>query len=540
MTAELKIPDRQTLHAFARAILNEPRDGIGSLSSPYDTILDNLVTLAEGQDRAEALRQDLTRHGFDAEATLEAIEAINPYGLPDDDLPINLPEVPELPKDAQLSPSLAAGAGEWVDGFIRYAQSISPMTPRLFHLSSALWLMATAIARRLVVPLAHEDCFPNLWVAWIAETTLWRKSTAMKVPENTAEAVIPFLMATSDTTREALITDLSGTETPKMDNFNDQERKDWDKVKAHSAQRGMMIDEMSYLLATMLRDYNAGMIEIFMRLYDCTNSLRRSTRSQGLLPVRSTYLSLLGASTPKAMSTYLLDEKLWSMGWWPRFALLTPDTKRPRWAEPTGAVESDREAIRQRVRHLYDRLPKVEPQHSPEALAVFLGTDVYRTWQRYNKALSYDLLTEDLDHRLYGTYGRLPTQAMKVATILAALDWPDGKDAPKAPRIEMPHLARAISITEEWRASTHRALTAAAESGQEGLEQRVLAYLGRYGKQGASVAELAKAMHLKNPEPIELAIKNLIKIGEVTEIAHTKSGAGGRPTTRYRLMGSDE
>ena len=81
-------------------------------------------------------------------------------------------------------------------------------------------------------------------------------------------------------------------------------------------------------------------------------------------------------------------------------------------------------------------------------------------WEAYSKTVRHDLLVRatggsiKLDRRLFSTYGRLPTQALKVAIILAALDWQSSGDI----RIDLAHMRHALRIVERWRISAHRTL----------------------------------------------------------------------------------
>ena len=91
---------------------------------------------------------------------------------------INIPDArlkPPLPDYVKIDPSNASGASAWVDQYINYAQSISPLTPLLFHESAALWLASVAIPRRLMLPMAFANIYPNLFILWLAPTTLYRK-----------------------------------------------------------------------------------------------------------------------------------------------------------------------------------------------------------------------------------------------------------------------------------------------------------------------------------------------------------------------------
>ena len=241
-------------------------------------------------------------------------------------------------------------------------------------------------------------------------------------------------------------------------------------------------------------------------------------------------MSLLGASTPAALSLHLLSERLWGNGWWPRFAIITPPTGRPEWRVPR---EQDEPAdLVAGLQRLSDRLPTATWPDTPKPMTVTLGPGVFDAWQRYNKALRYNLLTDELDHRLWGTYGRLPDQALKVSIILAALDW-QGYDA--NPKIQLPHLARAMAICEGWRESAHRALTTVTVTEFDRLRVRILRQLARGEPQGATLRDVYRGMRDKTPNEIAETLQQMVDAGEVEEIEQKPGKKGGRKTTRYRL-----
>lgn len=403
------------------------------------------------------------------------------------------------------------------------------MTPVVFHQSAGLWLVSTVIARRLMVPMPFGQIYPNLFIVWVAPTTLYRKTTALNVARGIAQGTFPYLLAPQDTTPEAFLADLAGVEPPNFDELPELDQKEWRMSRNHAAQRGLVLDEMSGLLSASGKDYNAGLIEAIIRLYDCDPRFSRSTRRDGRIVLRNGYLSLLGASTTAAMGPHLRSQPLWYKGWWPRFAILTPSDDRPEWrvpweqSEPAGMVAT--------LAKLHKRLPQATWPDPPKALVTTLGDGVYDAWMLYNKALSHDLLTPDLDDRLAGTYGRLPTLVLKVATILAALDWTEGK----APQIELRHLARAITICEECRASAHRVLTMITETTHDRLSARILGQLGKFGKKGATLRDVYRGMHNVDRHQIEGLLGQMVKAGEVESVEPERAGPG-RPTVRYRVM----
>ncbi|NLE58557.1 MAG: DUF3987 domain-containing protein, partial [Planctomycetes bacterium] len=375
--------------------------------------------------------------------------------------------------------------------------------------------------------------YPNLFVLWLAITTLWRKSTALDVARVMARQAIPHLLAPQDTTPESFLTDLSGREPTNLKDLPPSLQGLWQQERNFAAQRGLVLDELSGLLAGAGKDYNAGLLEAFLRFYDCDPQYTRSTRGSGRVVVQNAYLSILGASTPAAMAQHVTEERLWSNGWWARFAILTPEESRPEWIRATEPDLAKESHLVQGLRSLYEVLPASTWPDPPEARPVLLGPGVMAAWEAYNKALSYDLLTPDLDYRLHGSYGRMPTQCLKVATILAAMDW-RGRHA-NAPEISLGHLARAMATTEGWRASAHRALAAATVSEFDRLQRRIIRCVSKREPDGATLRDIYRQMADKTPAEIKAMVVQLVEIGMLEEARVDHGKQGGRPSFRYCL-----
>lgn len=444
----------------------------------------------------------------------------------------------ESPLDTSVQPlpialiegiaDVAEDAGTWVDTYIDYARASAPMTPRLFHESAALWLASVMIARRLVLRMPFDNIYPNLWISWIAPSTIFQKSTAMKIAIKTAYRLAPHLVAPEESTPEALIRDMSGMDPENLTQLGLEDQRVQQEKKNFSAQRGWSMDEFSGLLASTGRDYNAGLIEILLKLYDCTDTYTRSTAGRGLQVVHRAYLTLLSASTPAAMGIHLNAERLWGMGWWPRFAVLTPADRRPEWAEPWHMERPD--ALNATLVEMDKRLPQPRWPEPVSDIPVTLGDGVFELWNQYNKTMRYDLITDQLDQRLWYLYGRLPTQALKVGMIIAALDWHEGA----MPRVELPAMARALCIVEEWRESGHRALLIAAEEAQDRLRQRVMYQISKADPFGCTMRDLCKALKGVKPSEVERCIQELLTGGAV-QVQEIGSPRGGPKVMRYFL-----
>lgn len=411
----------------------------------------------------------------------------------------------------------------WLAEYCDYASRVSPMTPRHFHQTAGLWLIAVAIARRLCIQMPFATIYPNIWSLWLAPTTLYRKSTALNVARSLAKRAFPHLLMPQEMTAEGFLSDMAGFEPTNLEKLTEEQKRRWLRGRDYAAQKGLVIDEASGLLAGAGRDYNAGLIEALLRFYDCDEEYTRTTRGQGLVMIRNASLSILGASTPAAMAAHLLSDRLWAMGWWPRFGIVTPADERPEWQEPVDC-EEPRHLVTQ-LQRLYERLPA--SQWIKPAGALFAGMDEHALaeWAAYNKWASYDSLNDCLDHRLYGTYGRLPTHVLKVAMLLTAIEWPEG-DA--YPYVETTHLRQAIGIVEQWRLGAHSALATATRSEDEAAIQRVRRAISKAGPRGLTMRDLGRALRDMRSSSLLLAVDQLIRLGEVERVQQTREGAGRR------------
>lgn len=436
--------------------------------------------------------------------------------------------IPQLPPEARL-PANVDTSHTWLDMYIDWTHAKSPMTPIFFNEAAGLWLASVAVARRLVLPMAHGDVYPNLYVAWIAPTTLYAKTTSMDLARALANETFPHLLAAQDTTPEALLHDMAGIEPRGLGDLPQLDQDLWKKGCLFAGQRGLVLDEFSGLLATARKGYGAGLIEALIHFYDCDSLYRRSTIGGGWVVVRHSYLSLLGASTLGALHKDLLAEALWSRGWWPRFGLLCPEG-RPPWR---ASVDVDRPAsLAEQLRALYGVLPKPTGGKTLEALEVQLGRGVYDAWAPYSKALWYDLQTDALG-RLAAYYGRLPTKALRIATLLAALEWAAETEREEGPTIQLRHWWRAQEIAESWRGSAHRLWAAITQSEVDTTAERVRGIVSRANSQGITLREIKRRMQDRSARDVERAVQDLVGKGALEPSPYKPPR--GRSTVRYRI-----
>ncbi len=535
MSAEHQPPSlaEHDTYALARALVGLPWAAVRT--SPVIQLLLSNVDLNVPEDM-HALRRVL---GPDV---LRAILAVDPNRPPPPGAKSeDLNTVPELPTEAQLTPAHrreGEGVGQWLDHYVTWAGRAANETPLLFHQGAGLWLAALAIGRRLCINTPWgQRIFPNLYVMLVAVSTYFRKSAGLNLAGDLARAAAPHLILPQPGSPEAFMSMLGGVLPPNYQDLPVRDRERLAKGNTFAAQRGILRDELSALFKSMGRDYMAGMKELIMQLYDCPDYLDSTTNNRGLVVIRDSALSILGAATPAELASALSPND-WYNGNLARFALLTPE---PDYQErPAGSEAEQPHALVQVLRRLHEALPAPP---APEALGDqprvtehwSLVADVWQPLHAYEQALRHMTAPDSaLDDRLRTVYGRLHVQALKVAIILAALDWMAEADQPKGkPVLRAAHWYRAQQIVETWRASAHRLLHALGENEETRLENRVLRLLVAHPR-GVSTRDIYRALRSRR-KPVVEALKALEQDGQVTH-EFVRTGKRGPAAETYYLV----
>jgi hypothetical protein len=304
-----------------------------------------------------------------------------------------------------------------------------------------------------------------------------------------------------------------------------------------------MLDEASRLLNGLKRDFNAGMTELILDLYECPDETSDQTISRGRTLVQQAYLSFFGATTPMSVAPHLANEDLWCNGWWARFLLLTADTV-PEWAFfppevmippplvaglqhvytlfPTPHAEltevETETGERRRVVHVYGSMP-------PDA--VVLAAGVYDAWEAYTRAVRYDLLRSGaVPDVLWSCYGRFGTHLIKVAMCLAVMD---SRCLPVV--VELRHLARAQQILERWRGALHALRNDGLTTHEAKTSDKVLALLADAGHAGLLARDIYRPLGLKAADARDI-LQELALSGQV--IKSVSTAANGKTVEVWR------
>jgi hypothetical protein len=190
-------------------------------------------------------------------------------------------------RDERQSPDQPPGkVGEgrlpdWLARYVEWAGTTGNQTPLLFHQAAGLWLLATAVGRRLYgeAPWGVK-VYPNLYLMLVAGTTFYRKSIAYKLAEGVARTAIEHMLMPTPGSPERFQEALAGRLPTNFDKLTSEQRERLSKAQPFAAQRGLLKDEVAGLFGAINRkDYMVGMKDLLMELYDCPDYFDKDTQS---------------------------------------------------------------------------------------------------------------------------------------------------------------------------------------------------------------------------------------------------------------------
>ncbi|MHB9133702.1 MAG: DUF3987 domain-containing protein [Armatimonadota bacterium] len=450
--------------------------------------------------------------------------------------------VPPLPAAARLPEGAGREASPWLDAYIAFSRKWSPRSFDGFHEACGLWLLSTVAARRVVLEMGKSFYTP-LYIALVARTSLYAKSTAADIAiEVLTAAGLPWLLAADDSTPQKFIHDLTAFVPADFDQRHPLDQQRILHRLAVTGQRGWFYDEFGQHLDSISRagGYMAEFRGLLRRFDDCKERFEYGTIGRGDDIVERPYLALLASMTPADLQAVAQhNASMWNDGFFARFAFVTPSGEAHERARfPTGTKLIPGALIKPML-HWHRRLGVAEvtierkqaeegkPAPKPHVVITprdpvkcMLGDGVGEAFYRYHDAL-LDLVNAGSLTDLDGNYARMAEKALRIAILLGSLEHED--------RIELRHWARAQEIAERWRAGLHALYEQASQppvSGKALNEERVLTVVRQM--EYASVREVQQRVRRLGTSEIYQLLESLVSSGALGKERH------GR-TLRYHI-----
>jgi hypothetical protein len=483
-------------------------------------------------------------------AELNAIDPTRP--------PPKLPEpgefyddlAPELPKAAQIDRDLARIGSPWLDRYMAFSAQWSPRAYDGFHEDIGLWLLSSVAARRVSVHCGPQH-FTNLYIALVARTSVWAKSTTVDIGIATLRAAgLDWLLASDDATPQKFISDLTLTVPSYYDQLDGEARERARLRLAFAGKRGWFYEEFGQKISAMMapNGFMADFRGILRRLDDCPEDYSYGSIGRGTDIVPGPYIALLANMTPADLQKSAgRGNAMWGDGFWARFALVAPPmganpgrgrfpkAKRVIPAELITPLRAWHDRLRQHdvvVEDMRDDDGKLTGQKrailtQTTFTPCTLEESVTEAFYAYHDAL-IDLLRGGDNQDLDGNYSRFASKALRIATLLASLE--------DCEVVQEKHWARAQLITERWRGCLHSLyaqVNAPPPSKTAELEDKVVEIVHKlYSRtsEDPTAADVARYIRGESSKEIANVLDGLVYAGKLEDTGKTTRG-----TRRYHL-----
>ena len=446
--------------------------------------------------------------------------------------PPDHPGAPPLPAAAVCLKSWGHSAS-WVERYATHSRRWSPRGVQQAHTAAALWVLSTIAARRVFCQVGPSQVFPVMFLAMIARSTLYAKSTTAGLGIDLLKrAGCDHLLTADRTTPQALMRGMSGVVPTAYGQWADDKQAAFHKRVAFAGQRGAYLEEWGGML-NQIRRTNSPMADfhtLLRVLDDGRSTYGNDTIQRGLEQIDNPYLAILASATPHDLAPFMTPGAAWwHDGFWPRFAFITPApdeapalTQRERtgyhvpgelivplmdWHQRLGVPQATvAPALDQKGKETglfqatLDPLPQTE---------LGISAEVFDAYEAYNIGLLTLIQSGDVPDDFDASYGRFHDKALRIALLLASLEG--------AAVLTIQHWAYAQHCTEQWRQSLHHLVTHVQDhtalTPEEQTEQKILAFLTRHG--AMSARDIQRFCNLKNSMATKACLDSLVKIGHL-------------------------
>jgi hypothetical protein len=179
----------------------------------------------------------------------------------------------------------------WLRDYIDYTAGHE--APEDFHMWVGLTVISAALRRKVWLDNVYHKLYPNLFTILVSPPGVGKKTTAINIGVNILrEAVSDLRIISEKCTPEALAKRLAKPI---------EKHKESGGMKLESKAEGVIVaPELTVFMGS--EQYNASLITLLTRLYDCADVQEVDTIARGVEKLKSVFVSLLGATTPSEIS----------------------------------------------------------------------------------------------------------------------------------------------------------------------------------------------------------------------------------------------
>jgi len=181
----------------------------------------------------------------------------------------------------------------WISEYLKYTDKTE--SAAIFHTWTAISVIAAALRRKVWFNFGRIKVFPNMYIVFVAEPGVARKTQAISYGEEIMTEVSGVNIAADTTTVQALLDDLEESLTHSI--MPNGENLPHASLTVSSGEFESFLGD---------KKDNARMLVILTDLFDCKKKpFKTRTRHSGSNEIPNPYLNLLAATTPGSLANSL-------------------------------------------------------------------------------------------------------------------------------------------------------------------------------------------------------------------------------------------
>jgi hypothetical protein len=277
-----------------------------------------------------------------------------------------------------------------------------------YHELSIFVLLSILTASGLKLETSYGEFTPNLWGLILGDSTLTRKTTAMKLAMSFVDEIDRDLILATDGSAEGILTGLSTRPSMVSTYFKDE--------------------VAGFLDSIAKKEYLAGLPEILTQLHDVPPIYTRRLRKETITISSPIFIFFGGGIRDKVYS--LVNEQLILSGFIPRFLIVSGETDLSQirtTGPPTQAGKEGRAGIKEQLSSLYTSYNRTAPievagqRTMINAKAeVFLTTEAWTRYQAIEMQMIEAANNSAMSHLALPCFERLSRSLLKMTMLVAA------------------------------------------------------------------------------------------------------------------------
>lgn len=295
--------------------------------------------------------------------------------------------------------------------------------PTLYHIWTCLFMLSTAVRRKVWYDEGFDNLYPNLYLVFISPPGKGRKSSAAKIGIKILKELDDITFSSESTTREALIKDIVGSASSYM--LPDGTPQTHCSLSIFSSEWSVFIGHKN--------SGNEPMIALLTDVFDCPDKWAYRTKLSGSDYLENVFLSKLACTTFDYLASSLPLDAIGG-GLTSRIIFVVEFNRRKKVYNPKKFMSKEETLLKKFLLQDLEEISLLQGEMvmTDEADAFF------KAWYEAQE----DDNPEIKDERFFGYLARKPSHIVKIAMLFSLAEG-------NSLSIELSHLTRALSLLKQ-------------------------------------------------------------------------------------------